>query len=158
MSLATESETVQEESKKYQWQTLWASGVGYMLDGLDLMVLSFTLPLIISGLSLNTVEGGALSTITMLGAVLGGIIFGILADKYGRVKIFSLTVIIFSMFTGLTAFSIGFWDFSIYRFLAGLGLGGEFGIGMTLVSEAWPQSKRSRATSGVAIGYQVGIV
>ncbi|MDY0395493.1 MFS transporter [Virgibacillus halophilus] len=137
---------------------MWASSVGYMLDGLDLMVLSFTLPLIIAGLSLSTVEGGALSTITMMGAVVGGIIFGILADKYGRVKVFSWTVLIFSLFTGLSAIAIGFWDFSIYRFLSGLGLGGEFGIGMTLVTEAWPKEKRSRATSGVAVGYQAGII
>src|SRR5699024_2099190 len=138
--------------------TLWAAGVGYMLDGLDLMVLSFTLPLIISGLSLNTVEGGALSTITMIGAVVGGIFFGVLADIYGRVKVFSWTVILFSVFTGAAALSVGFWDFAVYRFLAGLGLGGEFGIGMTLVAESWPKKKRSRATSGVAIGFQVGII
>ncbi|GGB32023.1 MFS transporter [Virgibacillus dakarensis] len=161
MSLVMESQEtqdVQPESKKYQWQTLWASGVGYMLDGLDLMVLSFTLPLIIAGLSLSTVEGGALSTITMLGAVVGGIIFGILADIYGRVRVFSWTVLIFSIFTGLCALAVGFWDFAAYRFLAGLGLGGEFGIGMTLVTETWPKKKRSRATSGVAVGYQVGII
>ncbi|MFD2211632.1 MFS transporter [Virgibacillus halophilus] len=153
-----ETQINSSESSKYQWQTLWASSVGYMLDGLDLMVLSFTLPLIIAGLSLSTVEGGALSTITMMGAVVGGIIFGILADKYGRVKVFSWTVLIFSLFTGLSAIAIGFWDFSIYRFLSGLGLGGEFGIGMTLVTEAWPKEKRSRATSGVAVGYQAGII
>lgn len=156
--MAKEIDTVQPESKKYQWQTLWAAGVGYMLDGLDLMVLSFTLPLIISGLSLNTVEGGALSTITMIGAVVGGIFFGVLADIYGRVKVFSWTVILFSVFTGAAALSVGFWDFAVYRFLAGLGLGGEFGIGMTLVTESWPKKKRSRATSGVAVGYQVGII
>lgn len=157
MSLEKELEEI-SESSSYQWKTLWAAAVGYMLDGLDLMILSFTLPLIISGLALTTVEGGAISTITMLGAVLGGIVFGILADKYGRVKVFSWTVLVFAFFTGLAAFSTGFWDLAIYRFLAGIGLGGEFGIGMTLVTEAWPKDKRSRATSGVAIGYQVGII
>src|SRR5699024_6785821 len=104
--MAKEIDTVQPESKKYQWQTLWAAEVGYMLDVVDLMMLSFTLPLIISGLSLNTVEGGALSTITMIGAVVGGIFFGVLADVYGRVKVFSWTVILFSIFTGAAALSV----------------------------------------------------
>ena len=158
LSETFEEEEDLEETKKYRWQTLWASAVGYMLDGLDLMILAFTMPLIIASLSLNTAEGGALSTITMLGAVVGGIVFGALADIYGRVKVFSWTIIIFSIFTGLCVVSTGFWDFAVYRFLAGLGLGGEFGIGMTLVAESWPKKKRSRATSGVAIGFQVGII
>lgn len=142
----------------YQWKTLWASTVGYAMDGLDMMILSFTMPLIMAYFSINPAEAGSISTITLLGAVIGGIVFGILADKYGRVRVFTWTILIFSVFTGLCALSPNMETLMVFRFLAGLGLGGEFGIGMTLVSEAWPKKYRSRATSIVAVGFQLGIV
>ncbi|MBN6206197.1 MFS transporter [Ralstonia pickettii] len=142
----------------YQWKTLWASTVGYAMDGLDMMILAYTLPLIMAFYGLNQVEGGSLSTITLLGSVLGGILFGILADKYGRVRVFTWTILIFSVFTGLCAIAPNEQVFAFFRFMAGLGLGGEFGIGMTLVSEAWPKKYRSRATSIVATGFQFGII
>lgn len=142
----------------YQWKTLWASTIGYAMDGLDMMILAFTMPLIISYFGINAAQAGSISTITLLGSVIGGIVFGILADKFGRVRVFTWTILIFSLFTGLCAVSPNLETLSIFRFLSGLGLGGEFGIGMTLVSEAWPKKYRSRATAVVATGFQFGIV
>ena len=80
--------------------------------------------------------------------------FGILADYYGRVRVLTWTILLFAVFTGLCALAQGYWDLLIYRTIAGLGLGGEFGIGMALVAEAWPASKRARATSYVGLGWQ----
>ena len=142
----------------YQYKTLWASTIGFALDGLDMMLLAFCLPLIIVYFDLSPIEAGTLSTVTLIGAVIGGILFGIAADKYGRVKIFSWTIIVFSFFTGLCALSTNYEMLLLFRFLSGLGLGGEFGIGMTLVTETWPKQYRTRATSIVALGFQVGIV
>jgi MFS family permease len=71
---------------------------------------------------------------------------------------FIWTILIFSFFTGLCAVAPNLTTLGIFRFLAGLGLGGEFGIGMTLVSEAWPKKYRSRATAVVATGFQFGII
>ena len=142
----------------YQKKTLFASTVGYALDGMDIMLLGFCLPMIMAFFHLDNTQAATLNTITLLGAVIGGIIFGIMADKYGRVKVFSWTILIFSVFTGLCAISPNYETFAIFRFLSGLGLGGEFGIGMTLVSESWPKHKRSRATSIVALGFQIGII
>lgn len=142
----------------YQKKTLFASTIGYALDGLDMMILAFCLPLIAASFGLDNSEAGFLFTVTLIGAVIGGIVFGILADKYGRVRVFSWTIIIFSIFTGLCAVSPNLESFAIFRFLSGLGLGGEFGIGMTLVSETWPRKYRSRATSVVAVGFQAGII
>lgn len=99
-----------------------------------------------------------IATYTLIGTVLGGYIFGIFADWWGRVHTFSLTIIIFSIFTGACAFADNAVHLDILRFLAGLGLGGEYGIGMTLVSETWPGAKRARATAGVAMGWQAGAV
>lgn len=151
-----ESESTQVTT--YQKKTLFASTVGYALDGMDIMLLGFCMPMIMVYFGLNQTEVGLLNTITLLGAVLGGIVFGIMADKYGRVRVFSWTILIFSVFTGLCALAPNYETFALFRFLSGLGLGGEFGIGMTLVSESWPKNKRSRATSIVALGFQVGIL
>lgn len=151
-----ESESTQVTT--YQKKTLFASTVGYALDGMDIMLLGFCMPMIMVYFGLNQTEVGLLNTITLLGAVLGGILFGVMADKYGRVRVFSWTILIFSVFTGLCALAPNYETFALFRFLSGLGLGGEFGIGMTLVSESWPKNKRSRATSIVALGFQVGIL
>ena len=81
-----------------------------------------------------------------------------LADAYGRVRVLSLTILIFAVFTGLSAFAQGYWDLVAYRTIAGLGLGGEFGIGMALVAEAWLASQRARASSYVGLGWQAGVL
>lgn len=151
-------ETQNQTESCYRWKVLIASVLGYAMDGLDMLILSFVLTAIMTTFALNTTEAGLIATITLFGAVIGGYIFGIMADYLGRVKVFSLTILIFSLFTGLTAFSDSFLEINIYRFLAGLGLGGEFGIGMTLVTETWPKEKRARATGLVAIGWQLGAV
>ena len=160
--MKTESNSVKqvesEQTTPYQKKTLFASTVGYALDGMDMMILGVCFSLISVSFNLSKTELGTLTSVTLLGAVLGGILFGVLADKYGRVRVFSWTILIFSLFTGLCAISPNYESFLIFRFLSGLGLGGEFGIGMTLVSESWPKHKRSRATSIVALGFQAGII
>jgi MFS family permease len=155
---ALQAESESKCTTPYQKRTLFASTVGYALDGMDMMILGVCFSLISGSFNLTKTDLGTLTSVTLLGAVLGGILFGILADKYGRVRVFSWTILIFSLFTGLCAISPNYECFLIFRFLSGLGLGGEFGIGMTLVSESWPKNKRSRATSIVALGFQVGII
>ncbi|WP_375739449.1 MFS transporter [Pseudomonas boanensis] len=139
-------------------KALIASVTGYAMDGFDLLILGFMLPAITIGLSLNSSEAGSLVTWTLLGAVAGGLIFGQLSDRYGRVKMLSVSILLFSVFTGLCAVAQGYWDLLIYRTLAGFGLGGEFGIGMALVAEAWPAHKRNRVSSYVGMGWQAGVL
>ena len=78
----------------------------------------------------------------MIGWAIGGLIFGILGDRIGRAKTMLLTILLYSAFTGLSAFSMGFWDFAFYRFLTGLGVGGEFAVGVSLVAEVMPDRAR----------------
>ena len=141
-----------------RWKMLFASVTGYAMDGLDMLILSFVMTAILKEFNLSFAQGGLIATYTLIGAVVGGYVFGIMADYWGRVKVFSATIILFSIFTGLCAFASSVTELNIYRFLAGLGLGGEFGIGMTLVAETWPAEKRARATAGVAMGWQLGVV
>lgn len=145
-------------TRKERWKITWASIIGYAMDGLDVLILSFAMAAIVSEFGLTLGEGGLIATYTLIGTVLGGYLFGIFADYFGRVHTFSLTIIIFSIFTGACAFADNVTHLNILRFLAGLGLGGEYGIGMTLVSETWPAAKRARATAGVAMGWQAGAV
>lgn len=145
-------------TRKERWKIMWASIIGYAMDGLDVLILSFAMAAIVSEFGLTLGEGGLIATYTLIGTVLGEYLFGIFADYFGRVHTFSLTIIIFSIFTGACAFADNVTHLNILRFLAGLGLGGEYGIGMTLVSETWPAAKRARATAGVAMGWQAGAV
>lgn len=161
MSQKTIEELEFEETgvtRKERWKIMWASIIGYAMDGLDVLILSFAMAAIVSEFGLTLGEGGMIATYTLIGTVLGGYIFGIFADWWGRVHTFSLTIIIFSIFTGACALADNAVHLDILRFLAGLGLGGEYGIGMTLVSETWPGAKRARATAGVAMGWQAGAV
>ena len=89
--------------------------------------------------------GGLATTIFMLGWASGGIVFGIMGDRYGRAKTMEVTILLYSLFTGLSAISVGYWDFVFYRFLTGLGVGGEFAVGIALVAETMPERARPHA-------------
>jgi MFS family permease len=144
--------------KGYAGRALIASVLGYAMDGFDLLILGFMLPVIAADLHLSSTQAGSLVTWTLVGAVAGGVIFGVLSDYFGRVKMLTWTILIFAVFTGLCALAQGYTDLLIYRTIAGIGLGGEFGIGMTLVAEAWPASQRARASSYVGLGWQLGVL
>jgi benzoate transport len=140
------------------WKALAGSALGYAMDGFDLLILGFMLRTIASDLHLSQAQSASLVTATLIGAVLGGIGFGMLSDRLGRVRVLTWTIVVFAVFTGLCAFAQGYWDLLIYRTIAGVGLGGEFGIGMALVAEAWPAAKRARASSYVGLGWQTGVL
>ena len=143
---------------QYGWKALVGSAVGYAMDGFDLLILGFMLSAISVDLNLTPAQSGSLVTWTLIGAVVGGIVFGALSDRYGRVRVLTWTIVLFAVFTGLCAIAQGYWDLLIYRTIAGIGLGGEFGIGMALAIEAWPAKHRAKAASYVALGWQVGVL
>lgn len=147
-----------DQVDKYGWKALLGSAVGYAMDGFDLLILGFMLTAISADLALTPAQGGSLVTWTLIGAVAGGVIFGALSDKFGRIRVLTWTIVLFAVFTGLCAFAQGYWDLLIYRTIAGIGLGGEFGIGMALAAEAWPARHRAKAASYVALGWQVGVL
>ena len=86
--------------------------------------------------------GGYATAVFLIGWAMGGLGFGILGDRLGRVKTMLLTILIYSIFTGFSVFATGFWDFALYRFLTGLGVGGEFAVGVSLVAEVMPDRAR----------------
>jgi MFS family permease len=157
MTVAT-AHVSEETRESYAKKALIGSSVGYAMDGFDLLILGFMLSAIAAELHFTPAQSGSLVTWTLVGAVAGGFLFGILSDYYGRVRVLTWTILLFAVFTGACAFAQGYWDLVAYRTIAGLGLGGEFGIGMALVAEASPASKRARVSSYVGLGWQAGVL
>ena len=139
-------------------RALIGSAVGYAMDGFDLLILGFMLRAISAELGFGPAQSATLVTATLFGAVIGGVGFGMLSDRIGRVKVLTYSILIFAIFTGLCALAQGYWSLLAFRTIAGTGLGGEFGIGMAMVAEAWPASKRARASSYVGLGWQAGVL
>ncbi|BDC39766.1 MFS transporter [Paraburkholderia terrae] len=152
------TQAAQDVRPGYAARALIASVLGYAMDGFDLLILGFMLPVIAVDLHLSSTQAGSLVTWTLVGAVAGGVIFGVLSDYFGRVRMLTWTILIFAVFTGLCALAQGYGDLLAYRTIAGIGLGGEFGIGMTLVAEAWPAAQRARVSSYVGLGWQLGVL
>ena len=140
----------------YQVKVGTLVSAGFGLENMDIMFLSFALSSIIGEFGLTTTEAGAISTVTNLGMLLGGILFGILADKFGRVKMLSLSILIFGLATGAIYFSHSVTSLYILRFIAGIGGGGEYGVGMTILAENFSKKKLGRTSSIVAVAGQVG--
>jgi MFS family permease len=142
----------------YRKKTVVASVAGLTLEGMDIMFISFAMSMIIAEFQIDMAAGGLISSITNLGMLAGGVIFGILADKFGRVRIFTYTILLFAVGTALTGLAQNIEQVYLFRFIAGLGAGGEYGIGMALVAEAWPKNKQGRASSYVSVGAQYGVI
>ena len=92
------------------WKALLGSAIGYAMDGFDLLILGFMLRTIAKDLGLSQAQSASLVTATLIGAVLGGIGFGMLSDRLGRVRVLTWTIVLFAVFTGLCAFARGYWD------------------------------------------------
>jgi MFS family permease len=149
---------IESSARRTRLSSIWGSAIGYATDGFDLLVLGFMLRPISADLGLTQPQANSLVTATLFGAVLGGFGFGWLSDRIGRVRVLAWTIALFAVFTGLCALAQGYWDLLFYRTIAGLGLGGEFGIGMALVAEACPAEERARVSSYVGLGWQGGVL
>jgi MFS family permease len=140
-----------------QWRTLLAAMLGWMLDAMDVMFYAFALTAIRAEFSLSAAAAGGLASVTLLTSAIGGIAFGVLADRIGRARSLVWSILIYSVFTALTATSHSLAQLVLWRSLVGIGLGGEWAAGSVLVSESWPAEHRGKAIglmqSGWAIGY-----
>jgi MFS family permease len=99
----------------------------------------------LTGKANAAVNAGYSMSIFLVGWAIGGLLFGALGDQYGRARILSVCVLLYSVFTGLSAFSTGLWDFCFYRFLTGMGVGGVFGLSVALVADSVPDHTRAPA-------------
>jgi MFS family permease len=134
---------------RYHWFVFVVAALGWLADCMDQQLFNLARRDAVIELlkaDLTTREGqaqvaewaGYSTSIFLIGWGAGGIIFGILGDRWGRVKTMLLTILLYSIFTGLSALSTSVYDFALYRFLTGLGVGGEFAVGVALVAEVMP--------------------
>ncbi|WP_056955503.1 MFS transporter [Limosilactobacillus ingluviei] len=135
-----------------------STAAGFSLENMDIMFLSFALAPIIADLHLSGTAAGWIGSITNLGMLAGGAVFGLLGDRIGRVKTFSYTIFIFAFATAAMFFAHSLSAIYVLRFLAGIGAGGEYGVGMALIAENFAANRIGRLTSVAAIGGQIGAI
>ncbi|MBT8895338.1 MFS transporter [Lactobacillus delbrueckii subsp. bulgaricus] len=144
-------------STNQKW-VLASMSSGFLLENMDVMFLSFSLSEIIAQMHISSAAGGWIGTFTNLGMFFGGALFGLLGDRIGRVKTFSYTIFLFAIATGLTYFAHNITALYALRFLAGIGAGGEYGVGIALIAENFQANQIGRASSVAAVGGQIGSI
>jgi AAHS family cis,cis-muconate transporter-like MFS transporter len=132
--------------------------LGLMVDGADLMFLSYSLSSLKQEFGLSNFEAGALGSVTLVGMAIGGIYGGWAADRFGRVRTMVWTITIFSIGTAALGFTHDFWSFAALRFIAALGLGAEYVVCNTLMAEYAPTERRTTILGTLQAGWSVGYV
>ena len=143
-------------------KALVAAAMGWLLDAFDVMLFALVMASVIRDLGLSQAQGGLLVSMTLAASAVGGVIFGVVADKLGRTRALSLSILIYSVFTFACGLAQNYWQLAVFRVLLGLGMGGEWASGATLVSETWPEKHRAKALgimqSSWAVGYGIAAI
>ncbi|MBZ6527821.1 MFS transporter [Aerococcaceae bacterium DSM 111021] len=147
-----------ENLNKSQRNALLSAIVASGTDDLNVMFLAFSMSTIISQLGISGTQAGWIATITNFGMLFGGILFGILADRYSKFKVFKWTILIFSIATGLIFFTDNIYYLYVMRFIAGIGVGGEYGVAISIMAGLVPREKMGRISSLNGIVGQIGSI
>ncbi|HMF75647.1 MAG TPA: MFS transporter [Bryobacteraceae bacterium] len=139
-----------------QRRTLIAAGLGWMLDAFDVMLYSIVLATLMREFGMTKSTAGLLNSLTLIASAIGSFGFGLLADRVGRRRMLSASIWTYSLFTFACGFSTSVTMLAVFRFLLGLGMGGEWNSGATLVAETWPSVWRGRAMAIVQSSWAVG--
>jgi len=143
-------------------KALVAASLGWLLDAFDVMLYALVLTAVITELGVSTQTGGLMGSLTLGASAVGGLLFGVLADRMGRTRALNLSILLYSVFTFACGLAQDIWQFAAFRILLGLGMGGEWASGATLVSETWPEKHRGKALgimqSCWAIGYGLAAI
>jgi len=143
-------------------RALLASTLGWALDGMDVTLYAMVIAELLRELRLSPSQAGLLASVTLIASAFGGILFGVLADRIGRRNALMISMAWYSVFTAACGLARGVGDLAVYRFLLGLGMGGEWATGAALVAETWRDEHRGKALglmqSGFAIGYALAAV
>lgn len=145
-----------------QRRVVIAAGLGWMLDAFDVMLYSIVLATLMRAFSMSRTTAGLLNGLTLIASALGGLLFGVLADRFGRRRMLSASILVYSLFTFACGLSTTVVMLAVCRFVLGLGMGGEWNTGAALVAETWPSALRGRALgivqSSWAVGYTISAV
>ena len=142
------------EITRYQWTVLLMTWLGFLFDLMDSTLYTMVMGPALQDLlgpaaSVQNIGwyGGLIFSIFLVGWALGGIVFGILADYVGRKRTLMITILIYAVFTGLAGLAGSWWELGAYRFLTGLGVGGEWAAGAAILAETWPEKARAKGAA-----------
>jgi len=141
---------------KTQRNALLGTGTGWAVDGFDFVLYSLLVPTLIGEWGMTRGQAGLIATAALLTSALGGWLGGLLADRWGRVKVLQLTILWFSVFTFLSGLTNSFPQLATVRALQGLGFGGEWAVGAVLLSEMMGPVHRAKAVGLMQSGYAIG--
>jgi MFS family permease len=143
-------------------RALIAASLGWMLDSFDVMLYALVLASLMNDLSMSPPTAGLLGSVTLLASAAGGLIFGVIADRFGRTRALMGSILMYSVFTAACGFAQNVTQLAVFRVFLGLGMGGEWASGAALVSETWSAEHRGKALgfmqSSWAVGYAAAAI
>lgn len=139
-----------------QRRTLLAASMGWALDAFDAMLYSLVLAMLMRDLGMSKTTAGSLGTLTLLASGIGGLLFGFLADRIGRKQALMASILTYSVCSFASGLATSIAMLAVARFVLGLGMGGEWNTGATLVAESWPTEFRAKAISIVQSSWALG--
>jgi MFS family permease len=137
-------------------KSLFAGGLGWMLDAMDVMLYSLVLVYLIREFSMDTRTAGFLNSLTLVASAIGGFLFGVLADRFGRTRALMASILVYSAASAACGFSHSVPQLAIFRFVLGLGMGGEWTAGAALIAETWRAEHRGKALGLMQSSYAIG--
>jgi SHS family sialic acid transporter-like MFS transporter len=158
---------LKQNSERAKWMALAAALLGWMFDGFEIGLFPLIGPAAIKELLHASASAdatiqrqwfGVIMAVFLVGAATGGVLFGWLGDRIGRVRAMSFSILTYALFTGLCGFAVAAWQIAALRFVASLGMGGEWAIGVALVSEIWPDRSRAFTAGLIGAAANVGMI
>jgi MFS family permease len=137
-------------------QTLIAGGLGWMLDAMDVMLYSLVLVFLMREFAMDTGTAGFLNSLTLLASAIGGLLFGWVADRIGRTRALMASISLYSVASAACGFSHSIPELAAFRFLLGLGMGGEWTAAAALIAETWRPEHRGKALGLMQSSYAIG--
>ena len=137
-------------------RSLLAGGLGWMLDAMDVMLYSLVLAVLIREFSMDSRTAGFLNSLTLVASAIGGLLFGVLADRIGRTRSLMLSILVYSVSSAACGFSHSIPQLAVFRFILGLGMGGEWTAGAALIAETWRAEHRGKALGLMQSAYAIG--
>ena len=165
-----QASTARQGISSYQWLVLLVAWLGWVFDSMDATIYALVLQPALHELLAGTAAGGEASAesiawyggivfaVFLVGWAVGGMLFGVLADRIGRTRTLVFTILIYAVFTGMAALSTTWWQLALYRFITALGIGGEWAAGAALVAEVWPEDRRARAAGILQSAWAAGFL
>src|SRR5215831_11780169 len=137
-------------------RTLLAGGLGWLLDAMDVMLFSLIIGYLLREFSMDTRTAGFLNSLTLIASAIGGFLFGFIADRIGRVRALMLAILAYSLSSAACAFTHTIPQLALFRFILGLGMGGEWTTAAALIAETWRAEHRGKALGLMQSAYAVG--